>query len=162
MTKLNEKEDSKSGLRLVSFFEAAKGLLVLLVGFGLLTFIHKDISLAAEHLVQQFHLNPASRYPRIFIDLANHVNVGQLWAMAFAAIFYSLVRFAEAFGLWLGREWAKWFGFLTGGLYIPIELFEIIRGITWPKVILCIVNIGIVVYLAYVLDQSRLNTKPGP
>jgi len=159
MGKLNEKKHSKSGLRVVSFFEAAKGLLVLLTGFGLLAFIHKDLHLAAEQLVRFMHINPASHYPRIFIDLANHLNTGHLWAMAFAALIYSVIRFVEAFGLWLDREWAKWFGLLTGGLYIPVELFEIMRGVTWPKVSICIVNLGIVLYLAYVLDQSRMNRK---
>jgi uncharacterized membrane protein (DUF2068 family) len=158
MDKLEEKEDSKSGLRVVSLLEAAKGLLVLLTGFGLLAFIHKDLNLAAEQLVRHFHLNPASHYPRIFIDLANHLNAGKLWAMAFAAPIYSVVRFVEAFGLWLDREWAKWFGLLTAGLYVPIELFKVIRGATWPKLTVFIVNVGIVGYLAYVLYQSRLNS----
>ena len=110
MGKLNGKEHSKSGLRVVSLFEAAKGLIVLFTGFGLLTFIHKDLNLAAEQLVRFMHLNPASHYPRIFIDLANHLHAGHLSAMAFAALIYSVVRFVEAFGLWLDREWAKWWG----------------------------------------------------
>jgi hypothetical protein len=50
------------GLHIVALFEAAKGLLVLLVGFELLTFIHKDIHEAAMRLVKHIHLNPASHY----------------------------------------------------------------------------------------------------
>lgn len=159
MGKLEEKEHSKSGLRVVSLLEAAKGLLVLLTGFGLLAFIHRDLHLAAEQLVRHFHLNPASHYPRIFIDLANHLNAGHLWAMASAALIYSLVRFVEAFGLWLDRQWAKLFGLLAGGLYVPIELFEIMRRVTWPKLTVFIVNVGIVGYIAYILYQSRLKSK---
>lgn len=159
MDNLEEKGHSKNGLRVVSLFEAAKGLLVLLTGFGLLALIHKDLHLAAEQLVRHFHLNPASHYPRIFIDLANHLNAGKLWGMAFAALIYSVVRFIEAFGLWMGQQWAKWFGLLTAGLYVPIELFEVIRGATWPKLTVFIVNVGIVGYLACVLYQSRLNSK---
>jgi uncharacterized membrane protein (DUF2068 family) len=59
----------------------------------------------------------------------------------------------------LGQQWAKWFGLLTAGLYVPIELFEVIRGATWPKLTVFIVNVGIVGYLAYVLYQSRLKSK---
>lgn len=40
MDRTSKKENSKKGLRVVAIFEAAKGLLVLFVGFGLLTFIH--------------------------------------------------------------------------------------------------------------------------
>ena len=146
---------TKGGLRIVSLLEAAKGLLVLLTGFGLLTFIHKDLHLAAEQLVRHLHLNPASPYPQIFIDVATHVSDGQLWVMAFSALLYSVVRFIEAFGLWLQRQWAEWFGVLSGGIYIPVEIFEIMHGVTWPKVTVLIVNVGIVGYLAYALYQER-------
>ena len=143
------------GLHIVSLFEGAKGLLVLLVGFGLLEFIHKDLHLVAEQIVRNIHLNPASHYPKIFIDAANHMTDGKLWAMAFSAMFYSVIRFVEAVALWMDRQWAEWFGLLTGGMYMPVELYEIMREATWPKVAILIINAGIVTYLAYVLYQSR-------
>lgn len=146
---------SKGGLRVVALFEAAKGLLVLFVGFGLLAFIHKDFHSAAEQLVRHFHLNPASRYPLIFLDAAQHLTDRYLWAMAFSALLYSVVRLAEAYGLWHQRQWAEWFGLLTGTMYIPVELFEIMRGVTWPKVTILVINAGIVGCLAYVLYRSR-------
>jgi len=149
------RDHSKGGLRIVAIFEAAKGLLVLLVGCGLLAFIHRDLHLAAEQLVRHSHLNPASRYPQIFLDLADHISDVQLWVMAFSAVFYSVIRFVEAYGLWLQRQWAEWFGLLTGGMYIPIEVFELVRRITWPRVTVLSVNTGIVAYLAYILYQSR-------
>jgi uncharacterized membrane protein (DUF2068 family) len=145
----------KDGLRVVSIFEAAKGLLVLLTGCGLLAYIHKDLHLAAERLVRHFHLNPASHYPRIFLDLADHVTDGQLWLMALSALFYAVVRFVEAYGLWHERQWAEWFGLLMGSIYIPLELFEIARGVTWPKAVLLIVNVGVVGYLSFIIYQSR-------
>jgi uncharacterized membrane protein (DUF2068 family) len=158
MGKLEKKKHLKSGLRVVSLLEASKGMLVLLTGFGLLALIHKDLHLAAEQLVRHLHLNPANHYPRIFIDLANHLTSGEIWEMAFAAFIYSSVRFVEAFGLCLGQQWAKWFGFLSAGLYIPIELFELTRGVTWPTLTVIIVNAAIVGYLAYALYQSRRKT----
>lgn len=39
-------------MHIVALFEGTKGLLVLLVGFELLTFIHKDIHEAALRLVE--------------------------------------------------------------------------------------------------------------
>jgi len=156
-----KQERIKDGLRIVSIFEATKGLLVLLTGFGLLTYIHEDLHLAAERLVRHFHLNPASRYPLIFLDLASHVTDKQLWLMALFAVFYAVVRFVEAYGLWYGRRWAEWVGLLTGGIYIPLELFEISRGVTWPKAVLLIVNAGIVGYLYMILYRSRQKRKHG-
>ena len=149
----------QGGLRVVSIFEATKGLLVLLTGFELLAYIHKDLHLAAEQLVRHFHLNPASRYPRIFLDLAEHVTDGQLWVMALFALTYAVIRFAEAYGLWHERRWAEWFGLFTGGMYVPLELYEIVRGVTWPKAVLLTVNAGIVVYLAGIVYQAKEKLK---
>lgn len=139
------------GLHLVAIFEGLKGLLVLLVGFELLTFIHRDIHLAAMGLVTHFHLNPASHYPRIFLDLSEHVTDTKLWALAIAALVYCLVRMVEAVGLWLNKSWAEWFAVLTGGIYIPVELFEVVHGVTWPKITVLAVNAIVVLYLSFVM-----------
>lgn len=155
MAKSRKKVHSRKGLCVVALFEAAKGALVLLAGFGLLALVHKDLHSAAEQLVRHFHLNPASHYPRIFIDAADKMTDMRLWAIAFSALFYSVIRFAEAYGLWTERQWAEWFGFLTSAMYIPIELFEVARGVTWPKITVLLVNLGVAAYLAYVLFQSR-------
>jgi uncharacterized membrane protein (DUF2068 family) len=142
------------GLHIVALFEGAKGLLVLVAGFGLLSFIHKDIHEAAMRLVEHFHLNPASHYPRIFLDLTERMNDNQLWGMALAAATYSVVRVIEAVGLWLKKSWAEWFAVLTGGIYIPIEIFEVARGVTWPRVTVLVVNLGVVSYLLFVLIRN--------
>ncbi len=159
MGKVKRREHSKGGLRVVALVEATKGALVLSVGFGLLAFIHKDLHLAAEQLVRHIHLNPARHYPQIFIDAANHLTDSRLLAMAVAAFLYSMVRFVEAFGLWRQRQWAEWFALLTAGMYIPVEFYENLRGVTWAKATVLTVNAAIVMYLAYVLCRSRQERK---
>jgi uncharacterized membrane protein (DUF2068 family) len=154
-----ESEHIKGGLRVISIIEAIKGLLILLAGLGLLEYTHTDVYLSAEQLVRHFHLNPASRYPRIFLDLADHMTDQQLWAIVLSALLYALARFVEAYGLWHKRLWAESFGLLTGGMYIPFELFEIARGVTWPKTVLLIVNAGIVGYLSCIVYQARQRRK---
>lgn len=145
------------GLHIVALFEGAKGLLVLVAGFGLLSFIHKDIHEAAVRLVKHVHLNPASHYPQIFIDLTEHINDTKLWSIAIAAVMYFIVRMVEAFGLWQRKSWAEWFAVLTGGMYIPVELFEVARSVTWPKVTVLVVNLGVVSYLLFVMIRNGAN-----
>jgi uncharacterized membrane protein (DUF2068 family) len=143
------------GLHVVALFEAVKGLLVLVAGFGLLSFIHKDIHEAAVQLVEHFHLNPASHYPLIFLDLTEHINDTRLWGMAMAAAMYFVVRMVEAAGLWLRKTWAEWFAVLTGGMYIPVEIFEVARRVTWPRVTVLVVNLGVVSYLLFILINNK-------
>jgi uncharacterized membrane protein (DUF2068 family) len=149
------KQERKFGLRVVALFEAAKGLLVLLTGCGALALIHRDLHLAAEQLVRHFHLNPASRYPRIFLDLSDHVTDVQLWLLALFALAYAAVRFIEAYGLWHGRRWAEWFGLAAGGIYVPIEIFEVMHNVTEIRVTLLSVNTLIVAYLSFIIFQAR-------
>jgi uncharacterized membrane protein (DUF2068 family) len=142
------------GLHIVALFEGAKGLLVLVAGFGLLSFIHKDVHEVAVRLVEHFNFNPASHYPRIFLDLTERIDDTRLWSMAIAAAMYSVVRMIEAVGLWMRKTWAEWFAVLTGGMYIPVEIYEVARRVTWPRVTVLVVNLGVVSYLLFVLIKN--------
>jgi len=140
-----------SGMRLVAAFEAGKGALVLLAGLGLLSLIHRDVEAVADHIVRMGHLNPASHYPRIFIEAASRVTDGRLWAMAAAAFMYSVVRCIEAYGLWHERRWAEWFALVAGGMYLPIEIFELFHRFTAIKLCVFGTNVLIVAYMGYAL-----------
>jgi uncharacterized membrane protein (DUF2068 family) len=138
-----------SGLRTVAVIEAAKGILVLLVGFGLLSLVHHDIQHFAERVITHFHLNPAAHYPHIFIEAASKLTDARLLLIAAGAAAYSLVRFIEAYGLWYARRWAEWFAALSGSIYVPIELFELYKRFTWLSLGALIVNLVIVVFALY-------------
>jgi uncharacterized membrane protein (DUF2068 family) len=144
-----------AGLRVVAFFEAAKGLLVLLAGFGLLQLLHRDAQHIAEELLQHFHLNPAHRHTRIFLHLVQDVTSPHLLLLAAGAFAYAAVRFLEAYGLWRERRWAEWVAVLSSGIYLPIEIWELTRTRAWPVVSLFLLNVLIVVYLARTLVRTR-------
>ena len=146
---------SFNGLKTVALFEAAKGALVLLAGFGVFALFHQDAQHVAEQLVRHFHLNPASRYPRVFLHLAEEATPPHLYALAAAALAYAGMRLVEAYGLWRERPWAEWLGIVSGGIYLPIEGWELAKGITWPRVTLFFVNLAIVACLARILARDK-------
>lgn len=65
------------------------------------------------------------------------------------------VRFVEAYGLWRERRWAEWLAIVSGGIYLPIEIWELSQGITWPRLLLFSVNFAIVAYLGRALARHR-------
>lgn len=144
-----------TGVRTVALFEAAKGAIVLAAGLGLLTLINRDVQHVAERLVRHSHLNPAAPYPRIFIEAAAQVTNRRLWLLAGAAMAYALVRGIEAYGLWHERRWAEWFALLAGALYLPVEIYEIVRHVTTFKLLVFAVNAAIVVAMAFALRHSE-------
>lgn len=144
-----------STVRTVALFEAAKGAIVLLAGIGVLSLIHHDAQRLAEQLVGHLHLNPAKRYPRIFIDAAANLTDARLWVLATLAAAYALVRFVEAHGLWRERRWAEWFAAVSGGIYIPFELYELFQGAAWLSLGALVVNVFIVGLMTHALRRSH-------
>lgn len=134
-------------LRGVAVFEAAKGLLVLFSGMGLFELIHRDVQQLAEQLVAHTHLNPANGYPRIFLDLAGKITDANLLALAALALAYAAIRLAESYGLWFDHRWAQWLGAVSGGIYLPIEIYELFHQISLLKLVVLLVNLAIVVLL---------------
>jgi len=153
--KLDTERNIDRGVRAVALFEAAKGSVVLLAGFGLLALLHHDLQAIAEHLVELSHLNPAHRYPTIFIDAMSKMNDSRIMAFAAFAGLYATVRFIEAYGLWRLRAWAEWFAIVSGSIYVPIEIYEVFKHVTWLRVTVLIVNLAIVAYLVYVRIWMR-------
>lgn len=148
-----------STVRVVAGFEALKGVIVLLAGLGLLALVHHNVQAFAEQLVRRSHLNPASHYPRIFVQAAAAVTDARLWTLAAGAGAYALVRFIEAYGLWRQRKWAEWFAVISGGIYVPIELYELAYSVTWPKLVALTVNLAIVISMVRELRRRRKESE---
>jgi len=133
-------ESKSTDLRLVAAFEAAKGLLVLGAAGAVFGFLHAGAQAAAEQLVLHFHLNPASHYPRIFLELASNLTDTRLLLLAAGALGYALIRFAEAYGLWRGKRWAWAFGLASAGLYVPVEIYELAGHFSWAGIAVLLTN----------------------
>ena len=144
----------KRGLRAVAVFEASKGFLVLFAGVALFSLIHHNVQITAEQLVGHLHLNPAKNIPKIFIEAASNLTDARMRLLALFALFYSSMRFVESYGLWYAKRWAEWFALLSGSVYLPVELYELVKGVTWLKIVLVLVNLVVVLYMAIMLRRN--------
>ena len=138
--------------------ELGKGLVVLLLGFGFVSLVHKDAWDVAETLLHFLHVNPDRRYAQVFLNLADNITDAKLWAMAGGALAYSIVRFVEAYGLWLERTWAEWFALISGALYVPFEAYELVRRPTMVHVAVLLINLGIVLFMLYLRLSAEMET----
>jgi uncharacterized membrane protein (DUF2068 family) len=148
---------SALGIRTIAVFEAAKGLLVLAAGSGLLLQVHRDWQAMADRLVTHLHLNPASHYPRIFLRAVAQATPGRIRLLALGALVYATFRLLEAWGLWRGRHWAEWLGVATGLVYVPFELAALLRHPGMEPLAALLLNLAIVVLLA-----RQLRPAAGP
>jgi len=148
-------------LRAVAVYEAVKGLLVLLAGFGLLAALHRNVQLIAERIIAQLHLDPARHFPRIFLDAAANVTDHRLRILAFLAAIYALLRFVMAFGLWFEKRWAEWLVALSAAVYLPLEVHELSKGLNWFVVVALAVNLLVVGLMVAVLRSPRSGNATG-
>ena len=157
------------GVRTVASVEFTKGVIVVLVGLGALTMRHKDFWGLAESFLHFFHLHPHHHhFVGVFTALASKVHDVRLWKIAVILSIYVILRFVEAFGLWYALPWAEWLAAITGAIYIPFEVADLIHKVTWFRVAVIVVNTGVVLYMLYLRFEAeekwraaRRQARPG-
>ena len=154
--------DSKAGLKAVALFEAAKGAVVLLAGVAAFELLRSDSQVMAEEFVRHLRLNPAQGLPRVFIDAAELATPPRLKLLAGGAFLYALVRFIEAYGLWRSQRWAEWFAAVSAAVYVPLEVWELLKGFSWLKALLVLLNLAIVGYMAFTLHRQSIRSEGPP
>lgn len=146
---------SSSAIRLVAGIECVKGVVVLLAGTGLLSLVHRDVHGFAARLVAHAHLNPAARYPRILLDAATRVNDARLWLLAAGATAYAMLRLLEAYGLYRDRPWAEVLAAVSGAIYVPYEVAELVEHPNPLAAALLAVNVAVVALMLRALQRRR-------
>lgn len=146
---------SRTVVRTVALYELVKGTLTLAAGFGLLSLLHRDLRALAIALVGRMHLDPTHHYPALFIAIASNTSDSRLWALALTAFAYTLLRFAEAYGLWFNRVWAEWLVVGSGAVYVPLEVYELLERYTPFRLAALILNAAAIFAVALVLRRNR-------
>jgi uncharacterized membrane protein (DUF2068 family) len=146
------------GLRGVALFEAAKGVLGVLAAIWVLTLRHKDMNDVAQSLLvalqRAFHIDPDRHFFQVLQHSVGGLTHRGLFVIALLIFLYALIRFAEAAGLWLEKEWAEWFALIAGSLYVPFEIYQLVRHPTGWKWLVLGINLLIVLYLAWLLRDA--------
>ena len=143
------------GVRTVATVEFVKGLIVVAAGLGVFSMRHhKDLWGIAESFLEFFHANPYHHYVGVFIALVSRFNDVRLWKIAVAASIYAAMRFVEAYGLWYALPWAEWMAFISGAVYIPFEMIDLIRRPTPIRLAIIVINALVVLYMLHLRVQA--------
>ena len=59
------------------------------------------------------------------------------------------IKLAEAVGLWLAKRWGEYLSVIATSVFIPVEIRELILGITPFKVTIFVINVAAVVWLIW-------------
>lgn len=139
------------GLRAIAVFEIFKGGAVL-IAFFMVAAGRWTMASLMERITHYMHVRPEGRIGQFLNGTIVHLEPGVL---AWLAIAYMAVRFAEAYGLWKERHWGEWLAVFSAGLYVPAEIYELLRHFSYRKAGVLIVNIAIIIFLVWVLWKTR-------
>jgi uncharacterized membrane protein (DUF2068 family) len=153
---MNEK---LAGLRSIAIFEGSKGVVALMLAFGIHMLSGAEIQLAIEWFVTHLHLNPNGHFLSAIIAGAGEVKHSTLTYIVLGTAAYALIRFIEAYGLWHAKKWTEWFALISGALYIPFEIREVYIDVNIVSVSILLINMLIVWYVYTLLFRSHKREK---
>ena len=62
-------------------------------------------------------------------------------------IVYGVVELAEAVGLWSLKRWGEYVALIGTSLFLPLEIYELTKAISYFKVTALVINLALVAYL---------------
>jgi uncharacterized membrane protein (DUF2068 family) len=150
------------GLVTIGLFKLVEAVFFLLVGFGALHYIHRDLGDAAQQLALRLRIDPDGRLVSWVLDHLDDITAHRLRQIGVATFLYAGLRVTEGVGLVMEKVWAE---YMTVGVtisFLPWELYEIARRPDWLRVCLLIANLIVLAYLVWWLRRNgrlRILTK---
>jgi uncharacterized membrane protein (DUF2068 family) len=149
----NDPPRSRRVLRLIALERAVRGVLLLVGGIYLLFHLHSDFGRLATRAIRALEVDPKRPFFHRIVAYLHHLHASELRAAALIASGYGLLELVEGTGLWLDQLWAEYLTVIATSLLIPFELYELIHRPSVLKAAGLLVNVAIVVYLAYLLRR---------
>jgi uncharacterized membrane protein (DUF2068 family) len=141
-------------LVVIGVLKLLKAVVFVLVGIGAVRLLHKDVVDLFSRLLAELNFDPESRFVNTVLDKVALLNDHRLRMISTAIFSYATLDVVEGVGLLLEKAWAEYLTIIVTASFLPWEMFEVVRHITWIKLILLIVNIAVVVYLIYDVRKS--------
>lgn len=139
---------SKDGaLRTIIALKALGGVLFLLIGLGVFALINKDISDLAEGVADSLGIESENHYLLQPLEWLTGISPKQIVAIGIVTILYSALLLTMAWGLHFGRVWADWLTIGATGLFIPMELYEVVWSLRLTYGVALAINVFVVWYL---------------
>ncbi|GGA65759.1 hypothetical protein GCM10011507_16650 [Edaphobacter acidisoli] len=143
------------GLLLIGLFKLGKSILFFLIGVGVVHLLHKDISDEIMRLAVALKFDPESRFVAILLNKADLIDAHRLKQIGVATFGYSAVALTEGIGLVLEKVWAEYLTLSLTMMFLPWELYELVRHPTAFRVGLLLINLAVLAYLLWLLRRTK-------
>ena len=145
------------GLRLIAAFKLFKGLVLFAVGIGAVKLLHKDLAFEVERWADIFRVDPNNHFIHRLLERLSILDERKLKELSVGTFFYSALLLTEGTGLLLGKRWAEYFTIVATSSFIPLEVYELTKRVSSPKIIVLLINVAVIVYLVVEICRNRKN-----
>ncbi len=152
---MSSQPSGSRGLLVIAAFKFAKTALLLVVAIGALNLLHKDVAGDLARWADLARIDPGNVFIHHLFTRVSVLDDDHLKVISFGTFFYAGLTLTEGVGLALRKRWAEYFTIILTMSFIPLELWEIHRHLTFPKIALLILNLAVVAYLALELRRTR-------
>lgn len=142
-------------MMIIAVYKLAKGTLLLIVAFGALKLMHRDVAAEAERLVNMWRVDPDNHIIHWILAKLSILDARRLRDLSVGTFVLSALTLTEGIGLALRKRWAEYFTIIMTSSFLPLEVWEIVRRETWLKFWIFALNIAIVAYLVWELRRQR-------
>jgi uncharacterized membrane protein (DUF2068 family) len=147
-------------LLLIAIYKFLHALFFFAIGMGAHHLLHKNFADQIELFARHLRFNPESRLVIFILRKASVINGPVLERISLVAYCYATITLVEGIGLYLEKAWGEFLTLAITASFLPWEIFEIFRRLTWIRVGLLTINILVFAYLLrLVLDRARNRAK---
>ena len=158
MSKANP--DHSRWLVVIGALKLLKALLFILAGLGALRLLHKDLVDILTRFIVALHFDTDSHFVNLILEKVALINPHRMREISIFIFCYAAMDIIEGTGLVLEKPWAEYLTLIVTACFLPWEIFEILRHVTWLKIIILLLNIAVVIYLVFYV-QNRLRARLG-
>ncbi|MGH9600203.1 MAG: DUF2127 domain-containing protein [Terracidiphilus sp.] len=147
-------------LVLIAAYKLLQALLFIAIGAGARHMLHRDAADELAMLADHLRFNPESRLVNFVLDKASLLNDPVLRKIGAIAFAYAAVGLAEGIGLYLEKTWGEFLTLAITASFLPWEIFEIFRRLTWVRMGLLTINVLVLLYLIEVVAGDMRRRRP--
>lgn len=145
---------SGRGLRLIAAFKLLKAAALLVAGFGVLKLLHKDVAAEMGTWIDYLRVDTQNHFVQSMLEKAGLLDDRRIKELSLGTFAYAALFLTEGIGLWFRKRWAEYFTIISTASFLPFEIYEIVERVSAVRILLLLVNIGVVIYLIWELRRG--------
>ncbi len=141
-------------LAAIAAFKLVKAVLLFAVGFGFIKLLNPAVEARVTHWAHSLAWSYDKGLVQRALTTITGLDAAHLKALGIGAILSGVLFTIEGIGLWFAKRWAEYMTLAVTASFLPIELFELFRKVSYSRLAGFGLNLLVVAYLIFLLRRN--------